>query len=243
MASWILATACSSSSSAAPPDGGTPGDEQPPPAPEDAGAPDVLGDTLDKPCDAVKQDCADPTLRCQIIFSAGEYVTGCETPWKHAGVALGKEGEVCSRTTTGHDDCANGLHCMLDGEIATSCHRLCAKDSDCGSGAKCGAITTVEPYFGVCWKGCTPFSAECPSETCSSAHINNDQTTTFEACREIGSGVLGSSCKAQYNCGADMNCQGSGGFKCKSICDDAHPCDGGTCTKSPGLPNNGGVCQ
>ena len=62
-------------------------------------------------------------------------------------------------------------------------------------------------------------------------------------CREIGSNGLGASCKAQFDCEADMNCQGNSGFKCKAMCDDAHACDGGTCTRSAGLPNDGGVCQ
>lgn len=239
---WSVMLACSSSTtSVAPLEGGTTEDEAAAVAPEkDAGAPDVLPDTVNAPCDPIKQDCVDPSLRCAIVFLDGEYVTGCQPPWEPA---KNQEGEVCSRTAPGHDDCVKGLNCLPDGVTATSCHKICAKDSECGQGGKCGAITTVPPYFGVCWKACTPFSAECPAATCSGAHLDVDQSTLFEACREIGAGALGTPCSAQFDCAEDMNCQGNGGFKCKAMCDDTHPCDGGTCKKSAGLPNNGGVCQ
>jgi hypothetical protein len=237
-ASWTLVTACSSSTASSPADGGT-GDAQAPA--EDAGAPDVLGDTINAHCDPVKQDCADPALRCQIISLGGEYVTGCQPPWDPA---VNKEGEICSYRKTGYDDCVKGLHCMPDGVTATACRRFCQRDSDCGAGSKCGAITTVAPYFGACWKPCAPFSADCPGGTCSSPHTGIDQSNTFEACREIGAGGLGTSCKAQWDCAADLNCQGRNGFQCKPMCDDAHPCgDGGTCTTYPGLANNGGACE
>lgn len=62
---WLLAAACSSDPTVAPAvDGGGGGDESPPSPPEDSGAPDVLGDTLNAPCNPVKQDCVDPTMRC-----------------------------------------------------------------------------------------------------------------------------------------------------------------------------------
>jgi hypothetical protein len=241
---WGVVTACSSSTTTAAPasEGGSP-DQDATPLPEpvdDAGAPDVLGDTVDTPCDPVKQDCVDPALRCQIIRSGTEYVTGCEPPWDPA---KNKEGEVCSRQKPGFDDCVKGQSCLLDGVTATSCHRLCAKDSDCAPGAKCGAITTAAPYYGLCWKTCAPFGTDCPGATCAGVHFDNEQPSSFEACREIGPGALGTSCAAQFDCAADMNCQGNGGFKCKAMCDDAHPCDGGSCVKSPGLPSDGGVCQ
>ena len=240
-ASWLVATACSSSTGTeTSSDAAVPGDERAVPEPvDDAGAVDAPGDTRGAPCDVVKQDCTDPELRCQIIFVDGEYVAGCAPPF---APAVNKEGDICSRTTNGVDDCVKGLHCIKDGVTATSCRRLCAKDSDCAPGAKCGAITTLPPYVGLCWRTCTPFSAECPGESCAGAHFNNDQLTTFEACREVGSGALGSSCNAQYECGADMNCQGNSGFKCRAMCDDTHPCEAGTCKPSAGLPNNGGVC-
>lgn len=143
-AGWSVVTACSSSpTSVAPLDGGTTDDEAAAPAPEkDGGAPDVLPDTVNAPCDPIKQDCADPSLRCSIVFLGGEYVTGCQPPWEPA---KNQEGEVCSRTAPGHDDCVKGLNCLPDGVTATSCHKICAKDSDCGQGGKCGAITTAPP--------------------------------------------------------------------------------------------------
>jgi hypothetical protein len=241
---WLPVSACSPSTTTSAPvdDGGATGDQEaiPEPPPEDAGAPDVLGDTVNAPCNVVAQDCVDPSLRCQIIFTDGEYVAGCQPPWHPA---VNTEGKICSRTKVGHDDCVKGLHCVPDGVTATSCRRLCEKDSDCAAGAKCGAITTLPPYFGVCWKTCTPFGGECPGESCAAPHFAIDQVNTFEACREIGTGGLGASCKAQWNCAEDMNCYGTSGFKCNAMCDDAHPCDGGTCKKFAGLPQNGGVCQ
>ena len=240
---WTLVSACSSSTAIAPAaETGAP-DQDASPAPEpvdDAGAPDVLGDTVGAPCDPIKQDCVDPTLRCQIIRSGVDFVTGCAPPWEPA---KNQEGQVCSRTKPGFDDCVKGFSCLLDGVTATSCHRLCAKDSDCGPGAKCGAITTVPPYYGLCWKTCTPFGTECAASSCAGAHFDNDQQTLFESCREVGAGALGSSCQAQFDCAADMNCQGNSGFTCKAMCDDMHACDGGSCTKSKGLPNDGGICR
>jgi hypothetical protein len=74
----------------------------------------------------------------------------------------------------------------------------------------CAAAPRLPPYYGVCWKACTPFTTECPSATCSGAHLDVDQSTLFEACREIGTGALGTSCTAQFDCAEDTNCQGKG---------------------------------
>jgi hypothetical protein len=248
-AAWLSIAACSSSTDVAPAaatgDGSPGGDElnlvRPP---TDAGATrDVTIDALDTPCDPIKQDCADPSLRCQIIYSGGEYRMGCEPPWDPA---VNLEGQVCSRTSPGHDDCVNGLSCLSDGVTATSCHRICAKDSDCAPGSRCGAITTIAPFYGLCWNSCRPFAGDCSdASTCAGPHVDNDQSSpfSFESCREVGAGELGSSCTAQYNCAADMNCQGMGGFKCKAMCDATHLCEAGTCTIFPGLPNAGGLCE
>lgn len=242
VASWTLVAACSSSNNISSPNAGTSADAQQPPEPDDAGAPDVLGDTLDQPCDPVKQDCADPALRCQLIFLDGDWVTGCEAA---EGSALVNEGQACTRTNAGHDNCVNGSTCLPDGVTERSCHKICAKDSDCSSGSKCSAVTTIAPYFGACVKSCAPFSTECSGATCSDEQLDNTQLNVFEACRPIGTGAVGSPCKSAYDCGPNMNCQGSGNFTCKAMCDDAHPCVTGTCKKSsPGaLPNNGGLCR
>jgi hypothetical protein len=241
-AAWTCLVACSSSPGAE----SVAGDAEPEAEPtDDAGAPDVLADTIDTPCDPVKQDCVDPSLRCQIIYVGNQYLTGCEPSWRPpGGGVLHGEGEVCNRLKPGIDDCERGFHCIKDGAdiAATSCRKFCAKDSDCGQDAKCGAITTAGPSYGLCWSTCTPFTGECGSGTCAGAHYSIDGVNTFESCREIGKGALGTSCKAQYDCATDMNCYGKDAFVCTAMCDDGHPCDGGTCTPN-GVANNGGVCE
>jgi hypothetical protein len=240
-ATWELLAACSSSdSTTAPltPDGSTGDDAAGPPA--DAGAPDVLPDTIGKACDPVAQDCTDPNLRCTVILESGDYFPACEPPY---GIPDKQEGQACSRTGPGHDNCVKGLHCLPEGVIATACGKLCEKDSDCPPGAQCGTITTLLPPVGVCWKTCTPFGSECGSGTCSSGHYDSDGVTEFEACREIGGGTVGTSCSAQWDCVADTNCYGRSGFTCTPMCDSTHACDGGTCMKIAGIAGDGGLCQ
>ena len=82
------------------------------------------------------------------------------TPQRPLEPAKNKEGEICSRQKAGFDDCVKGFSGLSDGVTATSCHRLCAKHSDCVAGAKCGAITTVPPYDGLSCKTCTPLSGQ-----------------------------------------------------------------------------------
>src|SRR5262249_28342537 len=90
-AAWTCLSACSSTPSSP----GTRDAEAEAEPLDDAGSPDAIGDTTDMPCNPVKQDCVDPSLRCQIIYVRGEYLTGCEPPWDSANKG---EGEVCNRT-------------------------------------------------------------------------------------------------------------------------------------------------
>lgn len=167
------------------------------------------------------------------------YKTGCHPPWEPA---RNEEGEICSRKYVGYDDCVKGYHCMPEGVEATACRKFCGADTDCPSGSRCGVITDQPPFYGVCWKTCTPFGNDCPGGTCAGARLGIDGVNLFESCREIGPAAVGEACKQQWNCGADMNCRGSLSFTCKAMCDDNHPCEAGACGKLPGKPNNGGVC-
>ena len=241
-----LVAACSSSDGTTPAvEAGTNETGTPEPT-EDAGAPDVLGDTLGAPCNPVTQDCADPSLRCHVVFVGGDYVTACQPPWKPPGGGpLHAEGEVCNRLKPGLDDCVNGSYCIKIARdtAKTACLRFCAKDSDCAPGGKCAVHTTSGPSFGLCWRACTPFGTECGSDTCAWPHYHIDGVSTFESCREVASGAVGDTCKQPYDCAADMHCQGELNLVCTAMCDDSHPCDGGTCRPDRGLPNNAGVCQ
>jgi hypothetical protein len=200
-------------------------------------------DAVDSPCNPLKQNCADPSLNCQFVkFSNGE-AAACE-PIDDGPVA--QLGDACVRSDIGHDNCAIGGHCMPNGSFYDYiCRAFCAQDSDCPTGQRCAATTATQPYLGNCFATCTPFSDECGKLDCANSLTNNDHMTLFDGCRVVGKGAAGDACKAQWDCGKDMNCKGSNGkYFCHLMCDDAHPCPGGgKCNVRPDLPNNGGNCN
>ena len=247
MSAWLFVVACSSSSddgTTSGAEGGGPTSEGGPmTVPTDAGGGDAMtADAQGSACDPLKQDCADPSLKCTVVLVDGKYVAQCAAP---TGLGLVQDGQSCERTGPGHDNCAKGLACIPDSPTSATCRKLCAADTTCGAGSQCGRLTSAAPYYGVCWKTCTPFGSDCAGgETCAGLHLTADGTVDFEACRPVGTAAIGDMCGAQYDCAADLNCQGTtAAFTCKALCDDAHACDGGTCKHFAGLPANGGLCQ
>lgn len=244
-----LVVACSSSSSddAVPSTeaGPTPSEGGPITVPSDSSVADVATDATGASCDPVKQDCPDPSLKCTVVLVSGKYLAQCEAP---TGLGLVQLGQPCDRTSPGHDNCMKGLACVPDSATAYTCKKLCATDTECGAGNQCGRLTSAAPYSGVCWKTCTPFGTDCVmGETCAGLHLTADGKADFESCRPTGTAAIGDMCTAQFDCAADLNCQGSSTtmFTCKPLCDDTHACDSdaGTCKHFAGLPSNGGLCQ
>lgn len=232
-------TSCSPSSTTTPsnPDAGTDADSL------DAGADASLPDSAGAPCNPVKQDCADPSLRCKYISDGKNHTAACEPS---NGDPPAQEGDVCTRGELGIDNCVIGTYCFNNGGSgALACRKTCATDAQCGAGAKCTGITTKAPYFGVCYPTCTPFGTDCGAGTCANSFADNDGVNSFDGCRSVGTTGVGQSCGAQWDCKPDMNCTGltPNSFTCNPMCDDAHPCgDAGACFPFSGLPKNGGVC-
>lgn len=230
---------CSSSTTnaaAGDPDAGV--DSAVPETGTDASLPDSAGAM----CDPVKQDCADPSLKCTFIKVGQNHVAACEPS---NGDPPAQEGDACTRGPIGSDNCVNGTHCFPNGGSALlACRKLCATDSQCAANAKCVAVTDQSPYFGVCYPGCALFGTDCGGGTCANSFGDNDGVNTFEGCRNAGAAGIGQSCGAQWDCQANMNCSGAGGvFTCHPICDSTHSCaDAGACTPQAGLPNGGGAC-
>lgn len=210
----------------------------------DAGGDTALPDSAGTACNPVKQDCADPSLKCNFIIDGTSRVAACE-PSNSDPVA--QEGDSCTRDQVGIDNCVKGTHCLPNGGSGLfACRKMCATDSQCAAGAKCSGITTQSPYFGVCHATCTPFGTDCGGGTCANSFFDNDGVNSFEGCRNVGSAGIGQSCGVQWDCKADMNCLGltPNSFTCHSMCDNAHPCgDAGACVAFAGLPNGGGTCQ
>jgi hypothetical protein len=207
----------------------------------DAVAETSLPDSAGTPCNPVKQDCADPSLKCSIVKVGQSNIAACAPS---NGAPPAQDGDPCTRGPIGVDNCVKGTHCFPNGSSALlACRKTCATDSDCAAGAKCAGITQRAPYFGVCFPECTLFGAGCGGGTCSNAFDNNDRVNTFEGCRNVGAAGLGESCSAQWDCKADMSCFGSP-FTCHLMCDATHACgDAGTCTSVTGLANGGGECK
>ncbi len=238
MSPLLATSACSSSSSSASNatdgavDDGTVGGD-------DAAVEAGLG--VGSPCDPIKQDCA-VDLKCTYIHDAqNKIVPACEAPSQQP---LKNDGEDCSRTKTGFDDCARGLAC-LPSPSGYTCRKLCSADSDCASAAKCAATTTSGRQYGTCFPTCAPFGNDCPGGTCGNAFYDNDNVNTLETCRAIGAGDAGAPCSVGSDCAANMNCRGASGSSlvCLLQCDSTHPCATGTCVADQGLANGAGLCE
>jgi hypothetical protein len=138
------------------------------------------------------------------------------------------EGEPCTATTLGNDDCGRGLLCTNLGAIASDfrCLRVCTGTiavpvrGECNSDELCA---TLNPAYGpgVCIKPCDAFASDCPSSLrCGrSAEVTPLNFVYFPMC------VAQVSC-SNMPCGLGRVCANVYGFtECVPICDGAHGCE------------------
>ncbi len=179
-------------------------------------------------CDPVSQiGCDDPAApKCSIMPGDEETrVTGCGP----AGAIA--EGQTCSRTSPGVDDCADGACLALgqpDGERA--CRHFCRADSDCLMGQRCLYNEGFE--FATCMPTCSRLEA-CPAPTVCHALFYAIATTRTRplpllACASVGSGKPGDACTRDSDCEATSVCDPT--FHCAQLCDATDACGALTCT-------------
>jgi hypothetical protein len=185
-------------------------------------------------CDPNAQDCP---MSQKCTYSDEAKVTSVECVAVTGSVA---DGQTCNLPGNGDagvgmDDCAKGLICLprLSG---TRCHKFCHDDSGCTKPQYCNPSA-------ICDDGCAIYASDCPGGyTCAGVQIDI-QGHDRAACRPIGIQSLGSACSGPSSCGADAFCEG---FYCRAVCDTAHPCASGTCSKRTGgvgaFDESFGVC-
>lgn len=141
------------------------------------------------------------------------------------------EGATCARGAPGHDDCAAGLFCTALGAPLGErlCRRLCLGDGDCAAGDACTAAGVVPPV-GVCATRCDPFAAPdaCGAELGCQPIAALAAGSTVTTCAAVGTAALGELCEAT-GCAAGLVCAldtGTVVSRCRTYCDDTHPCGG-----------------
>jgi hypothetical protein len=176
-----------------------------------------------------------------------------------------KDGDPCTRTQFGDDDCDKGLVCTLRGTDMNNlrCRKFCHTDTDCGTGSSCtGQLAMGNTKDGLCVPDCTPYGNECQSPfTCGTIFAGIASTMTAPVlvltCRAVGTVSFNGDCMADADCVAGGLCDPTANL-CTPFCDIDHACpdvlgDGGTddggvapltCATFGGkVPNGGGVCQ
>ena len=182
------------------------------------------------PCDVARQNCCNAN-KCTAV---GETVSGVDNYSVSAATCIpssgvGGEGDACTRTSAGHDDCASGLFCTTLGDPKLTdlhCRRLCLQSSiqsnqGCGASTSCFALMEVNvfPRVSVCLPGCRMFGNDCPAGQDCSLVLNNFLYGNL-LCRSIGTTPIGGACKSSLECVAGAQCLGV----CRLLCDATHPC-------------------
>ncbi len=230
-------------------------------APDLAGTVDLAAGVVT--CDPVKQTCIDPTVKCTLsnmgTMTMPDNQRAC-VPIK----GTNKDGDPCTRTQFGDDDCDKGLVCTLRGASLTMlrCRKFCHVAADCDAGAACtGQLAAGNTKDGLCVPLCTPFGSECATPfSCGGIFQDLASTMTMPklvlTCRGTGAAPINGDCMTSDDCAAGGICDPTL-LVCIPFCDDDHPCpatlddggltdDGGvslSCAGITGAPNNGGVCQ
>jgi hypothetical protein len=179
-------------------------------------------------CNPVLQTgCDDPAApRCTILPGREvKRITGCVPAGSVA------EGQACTRTAPGIDDCAIGACVGLalpDGELACRLH--CSADADCLPGQSC--LLNDGFKFAACTPTCSSAEA-CPSPTVCHALFYDIATTRARPlplllCASVGTGSPGDACGGDSDCEAASVCDPT--LHCARLCDETHPCDSLTCT-------------
>ncbi len=183
-------------------------------------------------CDPLLQDCADPDKRC--IIDRGTTETG---PHTTCDDFFGDQGEteVCERPTDelGMDTCAARLVCVIwempysDPQLR-QCLPYCHSDGDCAAGEQCMSLSGSQ-WTGACTRTCDLFGDDCSDGT--GCYSGNTLTGWSSLCVPEGSGQISDPCTYSNDCAPGMTCViYSTGNECMPVCDDAHPCESGTCT-------------
>jgi hypothetical protein len=164
------------------------------------------------PCDLLQQDC--PTGNSCVPQGAGATGTTACTP---AG-GLADQGEPCSS----HEDCQDGLHCMLDRCTAFCCP---ATDEPCLHGCDLQVDYGAGAYAMVCSTevGSCLFQDMCPEGT--DCHIS-DANAGLTVCDQPSatSSPEGGPCQFRNDCGDSQTCNQSppdDGI-CRHLCDVAN---------------------
>lgn len=194
-------------------------------------------------CNPVTQKgCPFPDDSKCTITGNGILQTSCQQPGKL------DQGDSCDAPVLGHDECKPGLICAgfgVPGYKASSatgarCQKLCKKSEDCSFSQKCAAFS--DDGYGVCVELCPPLEP-CGMNgegTCSGAFVDNENFSSFIACRGAGNTPAGGACPSSAFCGENMSCiftqQGTPGV-CTRLCDQEHTCpEGAFCIDSHGFP-------
>jgi hypothetical protein len=156
---------------------------------------------------------------------------GCASPrYACFEAGPGLEGSACK----GRYDCDTGMTCVWDG-AATVCRHLCSDDSECAAGYRCTGSDycdsqTLTGYF--CRQSCsgaTPSgAASCgPGSICW--NTSGDCAAVQFGCFKAGTGLEGSSCQGNYDCGEGVFCvaERDGSHLCRRLCDSDADCLGG----------------
>ncbi len=191
-----------------------------------------------KTCRITAADCPAERPRCALTLG----LNGAETSCKPS-LGTKAEGEVCTRPTdeAGIDDCAPGLYCSGEtAPLAKQCRRYCEV-----GGAACGAGEACAPIYGSpvgrCLTTCPVFGTTCPAGLSCTGGLESETAT----CVAVGPKGLGEPCDMclgggqactpanSDRCQADLQCirPAGGNFVCSQVCDSAHPCKAGSCTK------------
>jgi hypothetical protein len=169
------------------------------------------------------------------------------------------EGQPCTTDmTTQNDNCQGGLICDNTGGGASLCRKICTADSTCTTaGQLCERYTSK---FGACVPSCAPFGTDCAAGSdCGTAvdDISTSKTaaTGFFVCKVTGTGAILSTCTADSDCAAGLECDPGtdpNSYWCQPNCDATHACpaapttDAGTgtiaCQVFTNLPNSEGYC-
>lgn len=179
-------------------------------------------------CDPVSQTgCDDPTKpKCSIMPGTTQRrTTGCGP----AGTVA--EGQACTRTSPGVDDCANGACVSIgqpDGELA--CRRFCRADGDCLPGQSCLYNDRFE--FAACTPTCSS-PETCPAPAVCHALVYDIATTPTRelpllVCASVGTNSPGAACSRDSDCQATSVCDPS--LHCAQLCNAKDTCGELTCT-------------
>lgn len=130
-----------------------------------------------------------------------------------------------------YDFCVPGAGCVSSGSSYV-CQELCDETADCDEGTHCEWPWAIDEW-GMCTEGCDLIS-QTGCETAGEACYYSDPDVASTLCWAEGSLGEGDDCGSMEFCAAGLDCFMVEGtdpieYRCRAYCDDAHPCDSGTC--------------